>query len=206
MRSAAILAGGRASRFGGQDKGALVVDGRTILVRQIAELSRITADILVVGGTGARHRAAGIASTRHIADLVPGCGPLGGVHAALTEARGDAVFIVACDMPWVDAPFVSYLLDLTCDADAVVPRVEAGALDSSGTSGCHPLCAAYTRACLDPIARRLADRRLKMTDLFADVRTRFVTAGEIERFGDSRRLLANVNTPAEYAGFQGHKL
>jgi molybdopterin-guanine dinucleotide biosynthesis protein A len=67
-------------------------------------------------------------------------------------------------------------------------------------------CAPRTRACLDPIARRLADRRLKMTDLLTDVRTRFVTAGEIERFGDGRRLLANVNTPAEYAGFQGHKL
>jgi molybdenum cofactor guanylyltransferase len=206
MRSAAILSGGRASRFGGQDKGALIVDGRTILARQIAELSRITADILLVGGTGARDHASAITSVRHIADLVPGCGPLGGLHAALTEARGDAVWVVACDMPWVDATFGEYLLDLTCDADAVVPRYGPSGPDTGGMSGVHPLCAAYTRACLDPIARRLADRHLKMTDLFADVRTRFVTSDEIERFGDGRRLLANVNTPAEYAGFQGHKL
>jgi molybdopterin-guanine dinucleotide biosynthesis protein A len=210
MHSAAILAGGRASRFGGQDKSALVVDGRTILERQIAELSRITTDILVVGGAGVRDRAAEPTGPRHIADLVPGCGPLGGVHAALTEARGDAVFVVACDMPYVDAPFVAYLLELTRDADAVVPRYDVrgqGLTPGAGDkSSCHPLCAAYTRACLEPIARRLADRRLKMTDLLADVRTRFVTAEEIERFGDGRRLLANVNTPAEYAGFQGHKL
>ena len=38
MQSAAILAGGDARRFGGRDKSALVVDGRTILERQIAEL------------------------------------------------------------------------------------------------------------------------------------------------------------------------
>ncbi len=31
MDSAAILAGGRATRFGGRDKGALVVGGQTIL-------------------------------------------------------------------------------------------------------------------------------------------------------------------------------
>jgi molybdopterin-guanine dinucleotide biosynthesis protein A len=39
MHSVAILAGGDARRFGGRDKSALVVDGRTILERQIAELS-----------------------------------------------------------------------------------------------------------------------------------------------------------------------
>lgn len=209
MHSAAILAGGRASRFGGQDKSALVVDGQTILERQIAELSRVTTDILVVGGSGARDRP-GLTQLRHIADLVPDCGPLGGLHAALTEAQGDAVFVVACDMPYVDAKFVAYLLDLTCDADAVVPHYDvrdlAPAPGGRDKSAHHPLCAAYTRACLDPIARRLADGRLKMIDLLTDVRTRFVTAEEIERFGDGRRLLANVNTPAEYAGFQGHKL
>ena len=40
MASAAILAGGRASRFGGSDKSALVVGGRSILDRQIEELDR----------------------------------------------------------------------------------------------------------------------------------------------------------------------
>ena len=74
--------------------------------------------------------------------------------------------------------------------------------------GYHPLCAVYTRACLEPVATRLADRRLRMRELVADMRTRVVPAEEIDRFGDRRRLLANVNTPAEYAGLetlQGHK-
>jgi hypothetical protein len=37
-----------------------------------------------------------------------------------------------------------------------------------------------------------------MADLFDDVRVCIVTAEEIDAFGDHRRLLANVNTPAEY--------
>jgi hypothetical protein len=48
-----------------------------------------------------------------------------------------------------------------------------------------------------------------MRDLVAAMRTRVVTSAEIDRFGDRYRLLANVNTPAEYAGLearQGHKL
>src|SRR6185369_5462828 len=156
MQSVAILAGGDARRFGGRDKGALVVDGRTILERQISELSTVTPDVRVI---------------RREDDLVPGCGPLGGLHAALNAARGDALFLVACDMPFVTAALAAYLLTLAGDADAVVPR-------------------------------------LKMLDLLHDLRVREVTADDLGRFGNCDRLLANVNTPAEYASLealQGHK-
>ena len=192
-RSAAILAGGRATRFGGRDKSALLVDGRTILDRQLETLSTLTDDVMIVGG---RLDVA----ARAVADIVPGCGPLGGLHAALTAARGDALVLVACDMPNLTPAFLDYLLSLAGGADIVVPRTERGY---------HPLCAVYTRACLEPAAARLADRRLKMRELVDSMRTHVVTVDEIRAFGDPERLLANVNTPADYAGpeaLQGHKL
>ena len=74
--------------------------------------------------------------------------------------------------------------------------------------GYHPLCAVYRRACLPVVVRRLAERRLKMLDLLQDLRVCEVTAGDLDRFGNCDRLLANVNTPAEYAGLealQSHK-
>jgi molybdenum cofactor guanylyltransferase len=207
--SVAILAGGQATRFGGRDKGALLVEGRTIRDRQLAELSSVTDDILIVGAAGetpgtiavARGgpASAGAATPRRIADIVPGCGPLGGLHAALSEMRGEAVCLVAGDMPYVTAPLVAYLLSLARDADIVVPRTERGY---------HPLCAVYTRACLAAVTTRLGDRRLKMRELVGVLPTRIVTAEEIDRFGERHLLLANVNTPAEYAGLealQGHK-
>jgi molybdopterin-guanine dinucleotide biosynthesis protein A len=207
MHSAAILAGGQATRFGGRDKSALLVDGRTILDRQIAELAPLTADLLIVGSHSTGDVAPQLidrsperAAPRFVSDIVPGCGPLGGLHAALTEARGDALFVVACDMPYVTSPFIAYLLSLAGDADIVVPQSEGGY---------HPLCAVYTRACLEPAAARLAGRRLNMRELVAGMRTRVVPVEDIRRFGDPDRLLANVNTPAEYAGLealQGHKL
>jgi molybdopterin-guanine dinucleotide biosynthesis protein A len=194
-RSAAILAGGEARRFGGRDKSALVVDGRTILERQIAELSAIAglADLLIVGGVSAHP------SARAIADRVPGSGPLGGIHAALEAAApadGDALFVVACDMPYITRELVAELFENVRDADIVVPRTGRGL---------HPLCAVYTRACLEPIARRLAERRLKVMDLFADVRTRVVEPGRgVGRGNDLQRLLANVNTPEDFAALHGH--
>jgi molybdopterin-guanine dinucleotide biosynthesis protein A len=200
MGSAAILAGGQATRFGGRDKSALLVDGATILDRQLAAFATVSDDLMIVGSSASAHEARLRAPARRVADLVPGCGPLGGLHAALTAARHDAVLLVACDMPYLTAAFADYLLSLAGEADAIVPQSERGY---------HPLCAVYTRACLEPAAARLADRRLKMRELVDAVRTRVVPVEEIRRYGDPDRLLANVNTPADYAGLealQGHKL
>jgi molybdopterin-guanine dinucleotide biosynthesis protein A len=82
---------------------------------------------------------------------------------------------------------------LSREADLVVPRTERGY---------HPLCGVYTRACLAPLAARLAARSLAMIGLLDDVRARVVEAQEIDGFGDRDRLLANVNTPADYADLE----
>ena len=96
-------------------------------------------------------------------------------------------------MPYVTAPLAAYLLDLARHADIVVPRTERGY---------HPLSAVYARGCMSAIARHLAERRLKMSGLFAELRTRVVAGEEIDEFGDRHRLLANINTPADYAGLE----
>lgn len=188
MASAAILAGGRASRFNGRDKGALVVGGRSIIERQLDELSRLTDDILIVGAS-CPPTLHGDIVPRVVHDRVPGCGPLGGLDAALAAARDDVIVVVACDMPFVTAALLGHLLSRAHNCDVVVPRTERGY---------HPLCAVYTRGCGAPVARRLAEGRLTMIGLFESVRVHVVTSEELDAFGDRHHLLANVNTPVEY--------
>jgi molybdopterin-guanine dinucleotide biosynthesis protein A len=191
--SAAILAGGRATRFGGRDKGALVVGGRSIVERQIGELSQVADDLLIVGGDPSVALRYGV---RYAPDRIAGCGPLGGVHAALSEAKHAVTLVLACDMPYVAAPLLHHLLSVMRDADLVVPRTERGY---------HPLCAAYARTCLEPITRRLTSGRLKLTDLFDDLRVTVVSAETVAAFGDPGRLLANVNTPDQYLSIEANK-
>jgi molybdenum cofactor guanylyltransferase len=183
--SAAILAGGRSSRFGGIEKGTLVIEGRSIIERQIAELSTITSDILLVGGPRAFVPSTG----RLVSDRIADCGPLGGVYTALVESSVEVTIVLACDMPFVSAPLLRYLGSQASGHDAVVPRTD---------HGYHPLCAAYTHTSVTAVERRLAERRLKLTSLLEDLRVRAVSVEELERFGDPERLLANVNTSEEY--------
>jgi molybdenum cofactor guanylyltransferase len=185
MASAAILCGGQATRFAGRDKSALIVGGRSILDRQLAELSRLTGDLLLVGRAGAPTPP----QTRLVTDRIPGKGPLSGLDAALAAARAEEVIVIACDMPFVSADFLRFLTTLTPGYDVVVPRT---------ARGYHPLCAVYTRRCAEPVARRLAADQLTMIGLLEELRARVVLAEEIAAFGDPDRLLSNLNTPDEF--------
>lgn len=189
MPSAAILTGGRARRFDGRNKSALVVEGRTILERQVAELSAVADDIMLVGSGGPG--AAG--AVRHVPDRAPGLGPLAGLDAALEAARHPVLLLVACDMPFVTAALFARLVQLAADAEAVVP---------SDDRGYHPLCAAYARSCRPAVARHLAEKRLKLTDLLQVLHVRTLSGPELEALGGSR-LLINVNTATDYAAAAG---
>jgi molybdopterin-guanine dinucleotide biosynthesis protein A len=191
VSSAAILNGGRALRFGGCDKGALPVGGRSIRERQVDVLTAVADDVMLVGGpalgAGAGHPESRL---RWIADEHPGLGPLAGLQSALTAARHELVIVVACDMPGLTSAFLAHLLGLADGVDVVVPRTERGY---------HPLCAVYRRAtCLPVVSTHLGERRLSVRALFPAVRLRELAGAELAALGDPRQLLANVNTPAEH--------
>lgn len=184
MASAAILAGGRSRRLGGVDKSRLVVDGRTILDRQLDALSAVADDVMLVGAQADRADA----RCRLVPDDAPDLGPLGGLDTALRAMRDDVLLVVACDMPFVTSALFAHLLAQAKDVDAVVPRT---------ARAYHPLCAVYTAACRAVVRRHLDARQLAVRTILEALRVRVVGPEELAGLGDPDHLLANVNTPAE---------
>src|SRR5262245_39128546 len=173
----------------------LSVGGRRILDWQLDELRQLTDDIVIVGARPL-HNFEGL---RRVTDRVPESGPLGGLDAALAAARDDCVIVVACDMPFITSEFLENLMALSDSVDAVVPRTERGY---------HPLCAIYRRSCHPAVVRRLAERRLKMLELFEDLKVHVVDRACVAMLG-GERVLANVNTPGELRDLEallGHEL
>lgn len=183
----AILAGGRARRFGGRDKSSLVVAGRRIAERQVEALSSVASNVFVVGGEPERYAEFGLPV---VPDLRPGLGPLGGLHTALVHARTPLVLVLACDLPLVDAHFLEHLARSIEDADACVPR---------DARGWHPLCACYATRCAPQLAARLEGGRLKVIDAVTALRCVEVGPEELARFDPSGLLLTNVNSAEDYA-------
>jgi molybdopterin-guanine dinucleotide biosynthesis protein A len=198
MWTAAILAGGQARRLGGRDKSALQIGARSILERQLGVLRALTPHILMVGhyppspglppSLKLRRASAGI-DVRVIEDRIAGAGALGGLYTALVEAPTEQVLVIACDMPFISAPFLIALATLGAGVDAAIPR------DGHGP---HPLCASYHRRIADRLKTRIDAGALRIADALSDLHVRDIGPDEVAPFDPDGRLLTNVNTPGDY--------
>jgi molybdopterin-guanine dinucleotide biosynthesis protein A len=192
--SAAILAGGRARRLGGADKGALVVGPSRIVDAQLDALRAVADDIRIVAGRHAlgQDRRYADLGVPVIPDALPGAGPLGGLYTALVDARHDAVIVLACDLPFVTTALLQRLvieawpLD---EIDAVVPRT---------ARGIEPLCAVYAKRCTGTVRKRIHRSDFRMADLIAELRVRELGPEVLAPYDDGS-LFENVNTPHDYA-------
>ena len=190
MWTAAILAGGRATRFGGRDKGRLPIGGVSIIERQLSLLRPMVDALLIVANDPARFASLDVPV---VPDLVPDAGALGGLYTAMCAAPTDRVLVVACDLPFLSASFLEHLMAVGQDVDVAIPH---------SADGYQPLCATYTRSCAEPIRRRIDAGELKVTDFLADVRVRELGPDELARFDSDGRLFMNINTPEDYARAQ----
>lgn len=117
---AILLAGGRSSRMG-QDKAALLVDGRRLVDRAIGALSPLGGRILI---------ARGDRPSLDLADEVPDAagmsGPVAGVVGAAALVTTPAVAIVAVDMPTISAAVLRRLAVVVEDnsRSAAMPVVD----------------------------------------------------------------------------------
>ncbi|MBX3173471.1 MAG: molybdenum cofactor guanylyltransferase [Gemmatimonadaceae bacterium] len=208
-----ILAGGGATRFGGEPKGLERVAGRRIIDRVAAALREVTDELLLVAN--AEDAASWLPGVRVARDVREGAGALGGLHAALTHA-GTEVLLVAWDMPFVSASLLGELRRVgeggalaesveggrpggiaADDAARAVPR-DAVLPESEGSRrGVEPLCAWYSPRCLPAIDAALTAGDLRVIGFHAAVTVQRLPLERVQLFGDPRRLFANVNTRDE---------
>ncbi len=104
----AILAGGKATRMGGQNKALLEIDGESFIKRIYRNLSPLFQNTIILSNTV---KDFNIAKTIVYSDIIEDAGPLGGIHSALVHSIDPAVFIVSCDMPFADSTIVIKILD-----------------------------------------------------------------------------------------------
>jgi molybdopterin-guanine dinucleotide biosynthesis protein A len=189
--AAAIIAGGRARRFGGRDKSRLLVQGRPIINRQMDILQLLTDDVFIVSPDA--DRFADLAIPVH-ADRVPHAGALGGIYTALASSPAECVITVACDLPFLDAGLLGRLVELSSGRDAAWVRTSRGP---------EPLLACYRQSARERIRHEIDQGRLKASDLGAVLTIAEMGPEEVERFGPADRLLANLNTAEDWNRIKG---
>lgn len=178
-----LMSGGHSSRMG-RCKALIEINGRTLLDTIAAAGRDFEERILSVNDPSIPSPEGFV----RVADLYKDCGPLGGLHAALSAAKSDVLLCAPCDAPYYTGELAAYLLSrFTDDLDALIP------VDADGRA--HPLMGAYAKGALPVITKNLEAGRLKLMRTLDEMRTQFIP---LPAFIDPR-VFQNLNTQEDVA-------
>lgn len=171
----------------GSDKALLSLGSRTLLQHALQVATSVSPRPRIVGAKEKYNSFGEV-----VEDLYPGCGPLGGIHAALSTTETDLNLLLPVDMPLMTPEFLGWLLrQAEASSESIIMPDALG--------GPQPLCAVYRRR-LQPVAEAALRRGdYKIRRVFAEVPTRILAEQEIIAAGFSPEVFRNVNTVEEFA-------
>jgi molybdopterin-guanine dinucleotide biosynthesis protein A len=191
-----ILAGGQSRRMG-QSKAGLAIGGE-LLVRRVARLLLLAIpEVVVVGPPELSQLAPELAV---LPDLHPGIGPLAGIETGLTSVTTELIFVVACDMPFINPELVKAMLRCSQDepqADVVslVSRVSSQGAEVDQMEHLH---AVYRRSCLPAVTRSIAAGSYAVYQLFTQLRVYRFSQSLASQLDPSGLSTLNANSPEDW--------
>jgi molybdopterin-guanine dinucleotide biosynthesis protein A len=184
--SGVILAGGMSTRFNGRDKAMIEINGKRILDHIVAVYSEIFSEIILVTNTPQAYLDWNLLM---VTDLFQVRSSLTGIHAGLFYASRPYAFISACDAPFLKQELIHLLVSQARPgADAVMPET---------SKGLEPLCAVYSKSCLNNIAAHIRQDKLKIQQVFHKSRINRISEARLRKTDPDLISFININTPED---------
>lgn len=165
----------------GREKSLMIWRGQPLIERASTLLSSLNLEVHVVLGSSMQARRHEVST---VIDILPGCGPMGGILSGLRHSKKRLNCFIPCDMPMLTKDLLSSLGNQAKDYDAVVPR------DKS--SRVQPLVGYYSPRCIDILTKWIGDKRLSLTELIGsgEIRVKILE----NAIGDSAEdVFLNIN-------------
>lgn len=181
-----VLAGGRATRMGGVDKGLLQIDGEA-MVSRICRALHPQVGRLLVNVNRNNKQYARLTGCQLVSDDVGDfAGPLAGIAAALAASESPYLVAVPCDSPFLAADLVGRLYHslVESQSDIAMAMFEGRP---------QPVFVLLSRPLLPDLKRFLAEGGRKIIHWYY----RYKVA-EVD-FSDRAEMFENINTPQEQA-------
>jgi molybdopterin-guanine dinucleotide biosynthesis protein A len=170
----------------GTDKALLPFRDQTLLARALATAGAVAGKVVIVGPRESYATYGNV-----VEDLYAGCGPLGGIHAALCDTVTELNLVLSVDMPLMSPDFLEWLANQARNTRDLIVVPDA-------LGGQQPLCAIYRRSVGTVAEELLKDGDYKIGHLFSRVPTRCIAEAEVSAAGFSPEIFRNVNTSSEY--------
>ena len=183
-----ILAGGESKRMG-RDKSTLEFSGDRLIKKTVQLFKSLFPDVIVISK-----------ETDHLKDLdcpviedmVPDRGAMIGILTAFKNSTKEAIFVAACDMPFLNKELISYIISEGSGFDVALPVV-AGKR--------HPLHGLYSRASSGPMSEALKKGKKSLNafiNSLAPEKVRLIDEEEIKQIDAEALSLFNMNTVEEF--------
>jgi molybdenum cofactor guanylyltransferase len=179
-----VLAGGRALRMGGEDKGLIPVAGEAMVVHAIDRL-RPQVGAVLINANRNRQRYAELGGCQVVADGDGDfTGPLAGMASAMQQAKTRYILTVPCDSPLLAPDLAECMYAALADAHAEVSVAHDG-------DRLQPVFALLDCALRSSIMDYLAAGGRKIDTWYAERRL------AIADLGHRPEMFLNVNTPED---------
>jgi len=178
-----ILAGGKARRMGGQDKGLLPLAGKPLIAHVLERLAPQVDQIAINANRNqAAYRNFDVPVFADRLDDYQG--PLAGMAAAMEQADTELVVLLPCDSPFIPPDLVARLRQALESQDKDIAVAHDG-------QRMQPVWVLLRRELLPRLQQALADGVRKVDHWYAGQRTAVVD------LSDYPQAFANANTPEE---------
>ncbi len=146
-----ILSGGLSTRFDGRNKALIDIGGNCILDRLYSVFLELFDEIILVTNEPLKFVGWDLMIAT---DIFPVRSSLTGIHAGLFYMTNQFAFFTACDTPFLKKELVTTLLEtIEPGQDIVMPET---------TAGMEPLCAVYSKRCLNTAANHIRQDKFKI--------------------------------------------
>ncbi len=188
MTAAVILAGGKSSRMK-RDKLSLEYGGESLLERAVKRFSACFDEVMVSVADAGKYPEF---ASRALPDVLPGLGPLSGLHAAI-ERFPDGVFLAAGDMPFAEPKAALRIIELARENGSPA----AALFWPDGR--CEPLFAYYTGAMLGAVLSAAESGNYRIAPILENEPAVLrISPRQIEEIIAPEKLFMNVNLPEDY--------
>jgi molybdopterin-guanine dinucleotide biosynthesis protein A len=120
--SVAILAGGKSTRFG-EPKANAYLGHKTLIDNSVMIGELISTNILIIKHPQQELKQSSIPT---IGDIIPDCGPIGGIYTALENIETPWLGVLPCDMPFITPEIYEIIFAQRTEDRPVVALSENG--------------------------------------------------------------------------------
>jgi len=177
-----ILAGGKSSRMG-TDKGLLLFEGKPMIQYVIEQMQHIFTKLVIVSNNPEYEKF----GFEVIPDLIKDIGPAGGIYTALHHSETKLNFMVSCDMPFVTAAAIEFIIKNREESQIVL-------LENKGRI--EPLFGMYSKECEQIWLELIEQKMIKLQEMVLHFKLKTIPVENNKIFSES--FFKNINTKQDF--------